>query len=108
MKGTNLGEFEELVLLITGVLYPEAYGAAIIAEIEAQTSRKPSVGALHSALNRLDEKGFIKSKTGESTESRRGRKKVYYFLTESGEQALVNARQLRNNLFNLIPNISDK
>lgn len=106
MKGTNLGEFEEVILLIIGVLHENAYGAAIIVEIEEQTERKPSVGAVHSALNRLQEKGFIRSKYGESNEKRRGRRKVYYSLTDSGESALIKARDLRNNLFDLIPNLS--
>lgn len=106
MKGTNLGEFEELVLLIVGVLGDDAYGAAIIQEIEVRTKRNPSVGAVHSALNRLIEKGFLKSEYGSSTESRRGRRKIYYKLTPAGESALIQTRELRNNLFDLIPKFS--
>lgn len=106
MKGTNLGEFEELVLLIIGVLNENAYGAAIMQEIETQTERRPSVGAVHSSLNRLIDKGFIKSHYGESTEVRRGRRKVFYTLTAAGQSALVKTRELRNSLFSLIPNIS--
>ncbi|MEQ8927183.1 MAG: helix-turn-helix transcriptional regulator [Fulvivirga sp.] len=106
MKGTNLGEFEELILLVIGVLDTEAYGAAIITHLEEQTGRKPSVGAVHSSLNRLLEKGYLKSRTGESSASRRGRRKIYYDLTASGQDALIRTRELRNNLFSLIPNIS--
>ncbi len=106
MKGTNLGEFEELVLLIIGVLQDNAYGAAIMQEVENQTGRNPSVGAVHSSLNRLMEKGFIKSHYGESTKARRGRRKVFYMLTAAGRSALVKTRELRNSLFSLIPNIS--
>lgn len=106
MKGTNLGEFEELVLLIIGVLHENAYGAAIMLEIESQTDRSPSVGAVHSSLNRLMEKGFIKSHYGEATEARRGRRKVFYTLTAAGQAALIKTRELRNSLFSLIPNIS--
>lgn len=105
MKGTNLGEFEELILLIIGVLNENAYGAAIMQEIDTQTGRSPSVGAVHSSLNRLMEKGFINSKYGESTEKRRGRRKVYYSLTSAGESALIKTREMRNSLFSLIPNL---
>ncbi|MEO1053705.1 MAG: PadR family transcriptional regulator [Bacteroidota bacterium] len=106
MKGTHLGEFEELVLLIVGVLNENAYGAAIIAEIETQTDRAPSVGAVHSALNRLEQKGFINTRPGEITESRRGRRKIYYDLTVAGRAALTKTRNLRNSLFDLIPKLS--
>ena len=106
MKGTNLGEFEEIVLLVIGMLSQDAYGAAIITTIEEKTDRKPSVGAVHSSLNRLVEKGFITSRSGEATATRRGRRKVYYDITAAGEQALIYTRELRNSLFSMIPNIS--
>ncbi|MEO1096964.1 MAG: helix-turn-helix transcriptional regulator [Bacteroidota bacterium] len=106
MKGTNLGEFEELALLIVGVLADDAYGAAVIQELELRTGRNPSVGAVHSALNRLIDKGFIKSEYGAASEVRRGRRKVFYKLTPAGETALIRTRELRNRLFDLIPKLS--
>lgn len=106
MKGTNLGEFEELVLLIIGLLGRDAYGAAVIQELELKTGRSTSVGAVHSALNRLLDKGFLKSEYGATSESRRGRRKVYYKLTPAGERALIQTRELRNRLFELIPKFS--
>ena len=75
-------------------------------ELHHQTGRNPSVGAVHSSLNRLMEKGFIRSKYGESTEKRRGRRKVYYSLTAAGESALIKTREMRNGLFSLIPSLS--
>ncbi len=104
MKGTNLGEFEELVLLIIGALKEDAYGVTIKYEIEKHTKRKPSVGALHSALHRLEAKGYVDTRVGEATEKRRGRRKIYYNLTVTGRAALEQARDLRNMLFDLIPN----
>jgi PadR family transcriptional regulator PadR len=105
MKGTYLGEFEELVLLTIGMLQEEAYGVAIKMEIEARMNRKPSIGALHSALNRLQEKGFIESKEGGATQIRGGRRKRFYTITSYGKQALTHSNELRNQLFNLIPNL---
>ncbi len=104
MKGTYLGEFEEIVLLTIGVLQEDAYGVAIKLEIEQRTNRTPSIGALHSALNRLEEKGFIKSKEGGATKSRGGRRKRFYTITSAGESTLIKANELRNELFKLIPN----
>lgn len=106
MKGTYLGEFEEIVLLTIGVLQGDAYGVAIKLEIEKRTERKPSIGALHSALSRLEDKGFIESREGGATKSRGGRRKRYYTITAAGKRTLVKANELRNELFNLIPNLS--
>lgn len=61
MKGTQLGEFEELVLLIVGILNGEAYGVSILKDIEEHTGRKVTVSTIHTALYRLEEKGFVES-----------------------------------------------
>lgn len=106
MKGTYMGEFEEIVLLIIGVLQDDAYGVTIKLEIENRVKRKPSIGALHSALNRLEKKGFITSREGGATELRGGRRKRFYQITNLGKKALVTSRELRNGLFDLIPNLS--
>ena len=42
MKGTNLGELEELVMLVTAVLYDEAYGVAIQEELLNRCDRETS------------------------------------------------------------------
>lgn len=106
MKGTHLGEFEELVLLIIGVLYPDAYGLAIRNEIRKQTGRSAAIGAVHSALSRLEEKGFLKSHLGDSTSERGGRRKKLYIITAEGKKAVEHNRSLRNLLWNQIPDLA--
>lgn len=106
MKGTYLGEFEELVLLTAGALHPEAYGVAIKDEIASETGRKVNISAIHSALRRLEDKGFVKSHLGGATQERGGRRKRYFLLTASGKKTLDEAQQLRLKLFQRIPNIS--
>ena len=106
MKGTHLGEFEELVLLMVGILHKEAYGIAIKDELETKTGRRPSIGALHSALTRLGEKGFLDSKLEEATEDRRGRRKRFYLLTRAGAQTIKQVYELRKEMINLIPNLA--
>lgn len=88
MKGTYLGEFEELVLLTVGVLYKKAYGVAIMEEIENQTGRSINISAVHATLKRLDDKGFVKSLMGEPTQERGGRRKRLFSLTASGKKHL--------------------
>lgn len=106
MKGSNIGEFEELVLLTAGILRDEAYGISISDELKVRTGRKPSIGALHSALNRLEKKGFLKSFMEGPTEERRGRRKRYYQLTESGKDAIESIYEQRKEMISLIPNLS--
>lgn len=106
MKGTYLGELEELVLLTVGILYPEAYGVGVMDEIEKQTSRSLNISAVHAVLTRLEEKGFLKSKMSEPTDERGGRRKRIFLLTAAGKRALEEANEMRNQLFNQIPRIA--
>ena len=59
MKETRLGDFEETLLLLVGILDKEAYAFKVAEEFENQTKRAVSIGAVHSTLNRLGEKGFL-------------------------------------------------
>lgn len=103
MKGTNLGEFEELVLLTVGVLHDEAYSLAITAEIKRITKRKVSFGVVHSALNRLEEKGYVRSQLGGATKERGGRRKRLFTISAAGKKALIRTKEQRDTLWSLIP-----
>jgi PadR family transcriptional regulator PadR len=103
MKGTNLGEFEELVLLTIAALMSDAYSVAIVDELEKHTGRSVKLGVVHSVLNRLEEKGLVKSKLGEATSTRGGKRKRYYGITNAGKSALIKAKELRDHLWNIIP-----
>jgi PadR family transcriptional regulator PadR len=103
MKGTNLGEFEELVLLTIASLVNDAYSVAVCDEMERHTGRAAKLGVVHSVLNRLEEKGLIKSKLGEATKTRGGKRKRFYTLTIPGKTALVRARDMREQLWEKIP-----
>lgn len=100
---TSIGEFEELVLLTVGILYQDAYGLAITDELERQTKRKATISSVHKALVRLEEKGFLKSFMGGATDARGGRKKRLYELTTSGKKCLQQSKELRNSMWNSIP-----
>jgi len=105
MKGTYLGEFEELVLLAVGILYDDAYGLAIVDELERKTGRSVMVSSVHKVLLRLEEKGYLESRMGGATKTRGGRDKRLYTLTGSGKKALLHARELRNGMWKEIPKI---
>lgn len=103
IRGKHLGEFEELVLLAVGVLGNEAYGISIKAKIEEITGRSVSMGALHAALNRLEEKDFVKSKLGEATKIRGGKRKRFYSVTILGQHEVRDLMAKRQQLWEAIP-----
>lgn len=103
MKGTYLGEFEEIVLLAVAIHSGDAYGAAVVTEIEQQMNRPVNLGAVHSALNRLQEKGLVKSEMGGVTPERGGRRKRLYSVTAYGCRALEEIRQVRNQMWDAVP-----
>lgn len=100
MKG-YLGEFEELVLLTIVILNEEAYGVAIQQDIEKRSGRGISIGALHSTLTRLEDKGFVTSFMGEPSQERGGRRKRHFEVTHAGKVALNHMKNLRDELWKL-------
>ena len=105
MKGTYLGEFEELVLLVVGILFDDAYGVAIVDELENQTGRNVMISSVHKALVRLEDKGYLKSRMGGATEARGGRDKRLYTLTQAGRKVLNQSREMRDSMWRQIPKI---
>ncbi len=99
MKGTNLGELEEIVLLVVANLYDEAYGVAIKLEIEEKCNRKITISTVHNVLQRLQEKNFLESRYSEPTKERGGKRKLLFKVTKSGQAALVNSRTMRESLW---------
>ena len=88
----SLGEFEQIVLLAILRLDEEAYGVSIRAEIEACARRKTTPGALYTTLDRLEQKGLLKARTGDPTPERGGRAKRYYNLTKLGRSRITEAQ----------------
>ena len=105
MRGTNLGELEELILLAVGILHPHAYGVAVMDALDQQAGRSLNISAVHAVLTRLEEKGLLKSTMGEPSDVRGGRRKRIFLLTASGKRALEDAHELRTQLYKRIPKI---
>lgn len=105
MRRIQLGEFEEIVLLTVGVLHGNAYGVTIKDEIEQRLDREVTIGALQITLRRLESKGFLKSKVGDTTESRRGRPKLFFEITAYGKKALEYSKESRDELWKALPKL---
>lgn len=108
MKGTHIGELEELVLLTVGILYKEAYGVAIREELKNQTSRDVNISAIHAVLKRLEDKGLLGSHMGGATQERGGRRKRMFTLTDAGKRVLTDSIEQRNRMFQTIPDFAWK
>jgi PadR family transcriptional regulator PadR len=94
-----LGELEHMVLAATMRLGPEAYGAAIIKAIATETGRRVPSGSLSITVDRLESKGYLKSRMGEPDASRGGRPKRYVSITKAGVAALADSRSAMINLW---------
>lgn len=106
MKQQSLGEFEELVLLMVAALHDEAYGVAILEGLEEKLKKKVNISAVHVALKRIEDKGFVKSRFGGITEDRGGRRKKYYIITALGKKMLDSQYALRTSIYQQIPKMS--
>ena len=84
----SLGEFEQLLLVAIVRLDKGAYGASLRREIEQRTGRMVAIGAVYTALDRLEQKGFVASRMGKPTAERGGRRKRFYRLEPLGSKAL--------------------
>lgn len=105
MKRYQLGELEELVLLTVCSLHPEAYGVNVRHEMLKQMKRTLTVSTIHVSLHRLEEKGFLKSHFGEAGNTRGGKRKRIFTITNFGLKALNEVRQAREKLWNAIPDV---
>lgn len=105
MSKEFLGEFEELVLTMAGILQEEAYGNAIVTEIKQRVGREVNLSAVHVTLYRLEDKGFVKSKMGGATNQRGGRRKRIFTVTNTGLAMLRSMKEARMDLWKLIPQL---
>jgi len=89
----TLGEFEQIVLLAILRLDENAYGVTIREEIMARTDREPSPGALYTTLDRLEEKGLVRSRFGDPTPQRGGRAKRFFSISAKGIESVARAQR---------------
>lgn len=94
-----LGAFEQAVLLAIVRLQDQAYGRAILKEVQARLERDVAAGAVHATLERLENKHLVSSRLGSGTPVRAGRARRYYRLLPAGVRALNDARTVVNNIW---------
>lgn len=92
-KGDYLGEFEQLVLLALFRLGSDAYGMPVRREIEERTGRPVAIGAVYATLERMEAKGWVRSRWAEGTDERGGRAKRVFVVTGEGAEALKRSEE---------------
>src|SRR4030081_4089618 len=99
-KGDNLGEFELLILAALMMLGDNAYGMTVHEQVEelADGIRSVSLGSCYTTLDRLEQKGYVKSWFGAATEERGGRSKRYFEIQAAGQLALKRSLQVAGNM----------
>jgi DNA-binding PadR family transcriptional regulator len=95
---TYLGEFELVVMLSIMRLGDDAYGVPITRDIGEQTGRSVAFGTVYATLERLQEKGYVRSELGDATAERGGRAKRYFRATSTGVKTV---RDTKRNLMRL-------
>jgi len=98
MRGDYLGEFEELVLLAIRRSAGHAYGMHVRRELAERTGRDVSIGAVYTTVDRLLDKGFVRSVDVEPHPDRDGRARRFFELTSAGVAALAAADRMRAQL----------
>lgn len=93
-------------MLTVAALQQDAYGVEIKRELESRLNEKLSVGSIQSALKRMEEKGFLTSQFGESTQKRGGKRKRIYSTTSHGRKVLEEMKEIRSALWNAIPKLA--
>jgi PadR family transcriptional regulator, regulatory protein PadR len=103
MSRESLGHFELLVLLALIRRGDEAYGVPIAREIELSTGKTVILASVYNTLERLEEKGLIRSDVGKPTPERGGRAKRYFEITNAGLREVRAAKKALTILWRGIP-----
>ena len=99
----ELTKTEEILLLSIWRLKDQAYGFKIRHHVSELIGKDFTYGNLYSSLNLLNNKKYVIKHQGESTPARRGKKRIYYSITDSGRQALKDAHELNFKLWSGVP-----
>jgi PadR family transcriptional regulator len=99
----KIGEFEEIVLLVVAAQHDEAYGLSVTQAITDQLKREVKLSSVHTSLYRLEEKGLVDSRIGNTSTLRGGRKKRHFVISMAGKKALIEAQEARQQLWQQIP-----
>jgi PadR family transcriptional regulator PadR len=85
---TTLKQTEQVVMLAIMRKHPDAYGVSIFEELAKRLEKEVAMATIYATLERLEKKGFVKSRQGAATAERGGRAKMFFEITGKGQAAL--------------------
>ena len=88
-----LGEFEQMLLLAALRLGDQAYGVALMKELEAVAGRRVSRGSVYVTLDRMEEKGWVQSSLSPARQERGGRSRRIIKVTAEGVSQLRRSKE---------------
>jgi PadR family transcriptional regulator PadR len=103
MSRESLGHFELLVMLALLRQGEEAYGVPIADAIAQSTGKQVILASVYNTLERLEQKGLVKSTLGQPTPERGGRAKRYFSITTAGLREVRAAKKALTVLWRGIP-----
>lgn len=77
----------------------DAYGVSVKRLLDRETNRDVTIGAVYSALDRLEGKGLLRSSMTSGGSERGGRSRRSFTLTAEGRKRLVQMRDIRDRLW---------
>jgi PadR family transcriptional regulator, regulatory protein PadR len=101
----RLGNFELMILLAVMRLQDAAYGVPISRELEEATGRAVAIASVYAALERLEQRGLVKSELGDPTPERGGRAKRTFRVTAGGVRAVQDSKRALTQLWNRLPQL---
>ena len=103
MSREAVGHFELLVLLAVVGQHDDPYAVPIAHALEDATGKSVSLASVYNTLERLEEKGLLRSTVGAPTAERGGRAKRYFSVTPQGMTAIRQAKRALTTLWRGIP-----
>lgn len=102
----NISALEEMILLIILIADGKAYTVSITSEYHDQSGKSISIPAVHTVLERLENRGIIKSSLGGATSMRGGRRKRLFKITRTGYEMVQKVKEKRSELWDAAPKLS--
>jgi DNA-binding PadR family transcriptional regulator len=93
----------ELMILLAVLRVDDPYGVAIAREIEATAGRAVLLGAVYTALDRLETRGLVTSRVGDPRPERGGRARRHFQLTTRGLRAVRETQRALTALWTNVP-----
>jgi DNA-binding PadR family transcriptional regulator len=100
-----LPRIEEIILLAIWKLESNAYGLALIKQVEKDTGTTLLTGSIYGALIRLKKNGYVSAKKMDHPIKHTGRPRIYYTLTPHGLQKLASIQKVNNSMWLGVPDL---